>query len=155
MNRTVPTAPLPANLKGINTLAKLMDSQFRIPGTEYRFGLDSVIGLIPGVGDLSTFAVSGYMLTLMAKNGASGFVMARMILNILIDAIIGSIPLIGDIFDLGFKANIRNMKLMQEHYQEGRHRGSSWKVIFPVLLVLFLVIAAIIWGVYTLLANIF
>ncbi len=155
MNRTLPTAPLPANLKGIHTLAKLMDSQFRIPGTEYRFGLDSVIGLIPGVGDLSTFAVSGYMLTLMAKNGASGFVMARMILNILIDAIIGSIPLIGDIFDLGFKANMRNMKLMQEHYQEGRHRGSSWKVIFPVLLVLFLVIAALIWGVYTLLSNIF
>ena len=155
MNRTVPTAPLPANLKGISALAKLMDSQFRIPGTEYRFGLDSVIGLIPGVGDLSTFAVSGYMLTLMAKNGASGFVMARMILNILIDAIIGSIPLIGDIFDLGFKANNRNMKLMQEHYQEGRHRGSSWKVIFPVLLVLFLVIAAIIWGVYTLLASLF
>ena len=155
MNRTLPTAPLPANLKGINALAKLMDSQFRIPGTEYRFGLDSVIGLIPGVGDLSTFAVSGYMLTLMAKNGASGFVMARMILNILIDAIVGSIPLVGDIFDLGFKANNRNMKLMQEHYQEGRHRGSSWKVIFPVLFVLFLVIAAIIWGVYTLLANIF
>jgi hypothetical protein len=155
MNRTVPTAPLPANLKGISALAKLMDSQFRIPGTEYRFGLDSVIGLIPGVGDLSTFAVSGYMLTLMAKNGASGFVMARMILNILIDAIIGSIPLIGDIFDLGFKANNRNMKLMQEHYQEGRHRGSSWKVILPVLLVLFLVIAAIIWGVYTLLASLF
>ncbi|HUQ96795.1 MAG TPA: DUF4112 domain-containing protein [Chitinophagaceae bacterium] len=136
-------------------LAKLMDAQFSIPGTDFRFGLDGIIGLIPGAGDLTTFAVSGYMLLILARNGASGFVLARMILNILIDAVIGAVPLIGDLFDIAFKANMRNMRLMQEHYQEGRHQGSAAKVIVPVLILLFAVIAALIWGSYKLLSYIF
>ncbi len=139
----------------IEKLAKLMDAQFKIPGTNIRFGLDSLIGLIPGVGDLSTFAVSGYMVWIMANNGASGFLLARMVLNILIDAIVGMIPLLGDIFDIAFKANIRNMRLMQEHYQEGRHKGSAWKVIIPVLIILFVIIIGIIWLTYKLLLALF
>ena len=139
----------------LGRLAKLMDAQFRIPGTDIRFGLDGIIGLIPGAGDLSTFAVSGYMLWVMANNGASGFLLARMTLNILIDALFGSIPFLGDIFDIAFKANMRNMRLMQEHYEEGRHRGSAWKVIIPVLVILFLIIIGIIWVTYKLLASIF
>jgi len=146
--------PHPA-LKNLDQLAKLMDSKFKIPGTEIRFGLDSLIGLIPGVGDLSTFAVSGYMVWIMTKNGASGYVLARMILNILIDAVIGSIPLIGDIFDIAFKANIRNMRLMNEHFREGRHGGSAWKVILPVLIIVFLIIAGLIWLTYKLLSALF
>jgi hypothetical protein len=142
-------------LKQLGHLAKLMDAQFRIPGTDIRFGLDGIIGLIPGAGDLSTFAVSGYMVWVMANNGASGFVLARMTLNILIDALIGSIPVIGDVFDIAFKANMRNMRLMQQHYEEGRHRGSAWKLIIPVLVVLFLIIIAIIWFTYKLLVKIF
>ncbi len=86
--------------KRLDKLAKLMDAQFTIPGTNIRFGLDALIGLIPVAGDLSTFAISGYMLFVMAKNGASGFVLARMVLNVLADAIIGSVPILGDIFDL-------------------------------------------------------
>ena len=142
-------------LKHLGRLAKLMDAQFRIPGTDIRFGLDGIIGLIPGAGDLSTFAVSGYMIWIMANNGASGFVLAKMILNILIDALIGSIPFIGDVFDIAFKANMRNMRLMQEHYEEGRHRGSAWKLIIPVLIVLFLIIIVIISLTYKLLVKIF
>jgi hypothetical protein len=142
-------------LKHLGWLAKLMDAQFRIPGTDIRFGLDGIIGLIPGAGDLSTFAVSGYMIWIMANNGASGFVLAKMTLNILIDALIGSIPVIGDLFDIAFKANMRNMRLMQEHYEEGRHRGSAWKLIIPVLVVLFLIIIVIIWLTYKLLVKIF
>ncbi len=132
-----------------------MDAQFRVPGTNFRFGLDGIIGLIPGAGDLSTFAVSGYMLWIMANNGASGFVLARMTFNILIDAIVGAIPILGDLFDVAFKANMRNMRLMQQHYEEGRHRGSAWKLIVPVLIVVFLIIVAIIWVTYKLLASLF
>jgi heme/copper-type cytochrome/quinol oxidase subunit 2 len=145
----------PQKLKGIDLMARLMDSQFRVPGTEIRFGLDAIIGLIPGAGDLSTFAVSGYMVMLMAKNGASSYLVARMVLNILIDAVIGAIPLIGDLFDVAFKANTRNLRLMQQHYTEGRHGGSGWKVVFPILLVVFLIIAALIYGTYQLLASLF
>ena len=141
-----------ARLRG---LAKLMDAQFRIPGTNFRFGLDGLLGLIPGAGDLSTFAVSGYMVMILAQNGASGFVLARMVLNILIDAVFGSIPLLGDIFDVYFKANIRNIKLMEEHYVEGRHRGGAWKVVVPVLLFVLLIIGLIIWGVWSLIAAVF
>lgn len=159
MNRTISipadTSAHPRGLKHLGKLARLMDAQFRIPGTNIRFGLDGLIGLIPGAGDLSTFAVSGYMLWVMANNGASGFVLARMVVNVLIDALLGSIPLIGDLFDIAFKANLRNMRLMQEHYEEGRHRGSAWKVIVPVLVILFLIIAGIIWLTYKLLASIF
>lgn len=139
----------------VRRLAKLMDAQFSIPGTQYRFGLDGIIGLIPGLGDLSTFAVSGYMVMIMAQNGASGYVLARMTLNILIDAAIGAIPLIGDLFDFAFKANTRNLRLMEEHYAAGRHRGGAWKVIVPVLLVVAIVIGLLLYGMYRLLAAIF
>jgi len=142
-------------LREIAYIAKWMDSRFRIPGTNIRFGLDGLLGLIPGVGDLSTLAVSSYMLVIMAKNGASGFVLARMALNVIIDALIGSIPLIGDLFDFAFKANMRNLRLMQEHYEHGRHQGSAWKVIIPVLLVLIIIVGLIIWGMYELLRWIF
>ncbi len=142
-------------LQDIEKLAKLMDAKFKIPGTNIRFGLDAIIGLIPGVGDLGTFAVSGYMVWIMANNGASGFLLARMVTNILIDAIFGMVPLLGDIFDVAFKANIRNMKLMHEHYTEGRHKGSAWKVIIPVLIILFVIIIGIIWLTYKLLSSLF
>src|SRR6187551_3055593 len=113
----------PPALKNMESMAKLMDSQFTIPGTNIKFGLDALIGLIPGAGDFATFLISGYMLTVLAQNGASGFVLARMALNVLIDSLFGSIPILGDIFDVAFKSNQRNMKLMHEHYVEGRHRG--------------------------------
>lgn len=143
------------SLRHLDRLARLMDAQFKVPGTDFRFGLDGLLGLIPGAGDLSTFAVSGYMLWIMAHNGASGYVLARMVLNVLVDAIVGAIPFIGDIFDFAFKANMRNMRLMQEHYQEGRHKGGAWRVIVPVLVLLFLVIAALIWLAWKLVAAVF
>ncbi|HMJ47755.1 MAG TPA: DUF4112 domain-containing protein, partial [Ferruginibacter sp.] len=101
--------------------------------------------------DFAGMIISGYMMTLMAKNGASSFLIARMALNVLIDSIIGSIPILGDIFDIAFKSNQRNMKLMHEHYIEGRHKGSAWKVILPLLLILFLFVGAIVWMGYKLL----
>jgi len=144
--------PHPA-LKNINRLAQLMDSQFRLPGTNFRFGLDGILGLIPGAGDLSTLAVSGYMIMIMAKNGASGNVIAKMVVNVLIDALLGAIPFIGDLFDFVFKANLKNMQLMREHYQDGRHRGGAWKVVVPVLILLILIVGVIIYLGYRLLAG--
>jgi hypothetical protein len=142
-------------LHHVQKLAKLMDAQFRFPGTDFRFGLDGILGLIPGAGDLSTFGVSGYMIWIMAKNGASGAVLARMMVNVILDAIIGSVPLIGDLFDFAFKANTRNVRLMEQYYAEGRHRGSAWKVVVPILIVLLLIIGAIIYGMYSLIARLF
>jgi hypothetical protein len=135
-------------LRSVELLAKLMDSQFQIPGTNIQFGLDPLIGLIPGLGDFTGFLVSGYMILICARNGASGFLLARMTLNILIDAVIGSIPLIGDLFDFAYKANKRNLKLMQQHYVHGRHKGGAWKLVVPLLFILFLIIAGLAWLSY-------
>jgi len=135
-------------LKSVELIARLMDSRFKIPGTRFRFGLDPLIGLIPGLGDFTGFLISGYMMLICARNGASGFVLARMTFNIFIDALIGAIPLIGDLFDFAYKANDRNLKLMQQHYIEGRHKGGAWKVVVPILIVLFIVIAVLAWCGY-------
>ncbi|MPR33253.1 DUF4112 domain-containing protein [Salmonirosea aquatica] len=132
----------------VESMAKWMDSRFTIPGTNIRFGFDALIGLIPGAGDFATLLISGYMVSILARNGASGFVLARMALNIVIDALLGSIPLIGDIFDVAFKANVRNVKLMQEHYVEGRHKGGAWKIVVPIMLLLILLVGALAWLSY-------
>lgn len=129
----------------VESMATWMDSRFTIPGTNIKFGFDALIGLIPGAGDFATLLISGYMVSILAKNGASGFVLARMALNVLIDALLGSIPLLGDIFDVAFKANIRNVKLLREHYVEGRHTGGAWKIAVPLLLLLTLVVGALAW----------
>lgn len=142
--------PQNTRLRNLDRLAKLMDSQFTIPGTGIKFGLDALIGLIPGIGDFSTLIISGLMVSTLAKNGASGFVLARMTLNIVIDAVIGSIPVLGDIFDVGFRANERNMKLMREHYLEGRHRGGAWKVTVPLMIFLAILIGLVAWLSYKL-----
>jgi hypothetical protein len=142
-------------VKHVEWLARLMDSQFKIPGTNIRFGLDPLIGLIPGIGDFAGFLISGYMLSELARNGASGFVLARMTLNIVIDALIGSIPLVGDLFDAGFKANEKNIRLMREHYIEGRHKGSAKKVIIPLLLILFIILGVLGWLGYKLVMWLF
>ena len=141
-------APKKSWLVHMEILAKLMDSQFKIPGTSIRFGWDALIGVVPGIGDFATFLVSGYMVTVLAKNGASGFLLARMVWNIVLDALVGSIPVLGDMFDVAFKANQRNLQLMREHYHEGRHRGSAWKLIIPILLFLLLLIGCIVWLTY-------
>ena len=142
-------------LENLNSLAKLMDSQFKIPGTNIKFGLDALIGLVPGAGDFATFLISGYMITILASNGASGFVLARMVLNVVIDSAFGAIPILGDIFDVAFKANQRNVKLMQQHYVEGRHKGSAWKVIIPVLLILLIFVGGLAWMAYKLFVWLF
>ncbi len=142
-------------LQHLEILARLMDNQFRVPGTNFRFGLDAIIGLIPGLGDLATFGISGFMILIMARNGASGFVLARMILNVLIDTLIGAIPFIGDLFDFGFKSNTKNIRLMQEYYLEGRHKGGAWKVVLPVMILFIVLFAAVVWLVYKLVVLIF
>ena len=116
-------------LERVEAVAELLDSRFRIPGTDIRFGLDAVAGLVPVGGDAVSFLASGALVLTMARHGASPRLVARMLLNIAIDGILGSVPLLGDLFDLAFKANDRNVQLLKEHYAEGRHQGSAWPVV--------------------------
>ena len=142
-----PSKEIP-RLRGIRFLSSLMDNRFRIPGTQVRFGLDAVIGLIPGIGDLVAFLISGYIISVATNNGASGYVRSRMILNVAIDTIVGAVPFLGDIFDVGFKANQRNMRLLDEHFNEGKHHGHANKIVVPVVIVLLILLAGFIWLCY-------
>ena len=131
-----------ADLVWVENLTRLLDTRFKIPGTNIRFGADFIMGLVPGAGDLLSMMFSGMLIATMAKNGASGKLVARMLSNVLLDTIVGSVPVLGNIFDLFYKANNRNFKLMKEHYHEGKHTGSVWPVVIAVLGVfLFLFVA--------------
>lgn len=138
----------PAQLKGLDNFSKLLDSQFRIPGTNTTFGIDFIIGLIPYAGDIISFMFSGGLVLTMVKYGASGQVLARMLLNIVLDTVVGSIPILGDVFDLYFKSNRRNYELLKKHYGEGGYKGSIWNVIIPVFLVLVFLFFLMIWLIY-------
>jgi hypothetical protein len=123
-----------------------MDSQFRLPGTRFRFGLDPLLGLLPVVGDLSTLAVSGALLLTMMRHGASGAVVVRMAFNILLDTLVGAIPLIGNIFDFAYKSNERNVALLRRHYTEGRHQGSGKGLALLLFLGFLVVFGLVAWG---------
>lgn len=139
----------------LDKTADLLDNRFRIPGTQIRFGFDFLIGLIPYVGDMIGLAVSGLLILVMARNGASGMVGLRMAGNILLDAMVGVFPIIGDLFDLRYKANTRNVKLLQQHYHEGKHQGSAIWAILLILLALAAVFFFMIYVIWQLFSWIF
>lgn len=139
-------------LRWVERVARLMDSQFQLPGTRFRFGLDPLLGLLPIVGDLSSTAVSVALLLTMLRHGASGAVVVRMALNILIDTVVGAIPVIGNVFDFAYKSNERNVALLRRHYAEGRHPGSGKWLIALVLLSFLVVFGLVAWGSVALLS---
>ncbi|HYD86838.1 MAG TPA: DUF4112 domain-containing protein [Vitreimonas sp.] len=105
-------------------LARLLDSQFVIPGTKWRFGLDSIVGLIPGVGDIITTALGGYIVYRARELGAPGWLIARMVGNLAIDGVFGAIPLVGDVFDFAFRANRKNVLMLLQHLEKQRAGGT-------------------------------
>lgn len=150
MTKTQPgkNKPVPPQLQNISRFVKLMDSQFKIPGTTITFGLDPLIGLIPGLGDLIDYLISAFLLIAMVRNGAEGKVVARMILNITIDGIVGLIPVLGRLFDFFYKANRKNLVIATEHFVEGKHSGSATPVVAIVLSILtgiFILLAVLSW----------
>ncbi|MCS3902512.1 hypothetical protein J2T55_000516 [Methylohalomonas lacus] len=110
----------PAALRRARRLARLLDSAFRLPGTRWRFGWDALIGLAPGIGDLITAVVSVYIIRLAGELDVPLMIRLRMLANVLLDFIVGSVPLVGDLFDAGFKANLRNLALIERHRAEPR-----------------------------------
>ena len=100
------------SLAQIKLLSKLMDSAVEIPGLKTRIGLDAVLGLIPGVGDIASSLASFHILQVANRRGASRLTLLHMTFNILCDWIIGSVPLAGDVFDIFWKSNQRNVKLL-------------------------------------------
>jgi uncharacterized protein DUF4112 len=96
-------------------LAALMDDAYEIPGTKYRIGLDAIIGLLPGIGDFATMIIGSLVLKEAKRLGVSRWTRTRMMANYGLDFLIGLIPVAGDLFDIGFKAHRKNLRLLQKH----------------------------------------
>ncbi len=146
------------DLKLLTNLADLLDNKFVIPGTNYRFGIDSLIGLVPYVGDVSGFVFSGYLLTIMARKGAGVGILLQMLGNMLIDALVGAIPFLGDIFDIGFKSNRRNVDLLLDYYARNPNRPNAYRsfgIIAFFLIVLFILLLIGVWRVSAWLFQLF
>ncbi|MEM6812481.1 MAG: DUF4112 domain-containing protein [Pseudomonadota bacterium] len=105
-------------IQELEKLALWMDNCFRIPGTEMRFGFDALAGLIPGIGDTATLATTIYLISKAHKFGVPHHIKIIMFFNLLIDWIVGLVPLIGDIFDFAFKANQKNVDLIKKYNQD-------------------------------------
>jgi hypothetical protein len=106
--------PVEAELQRFRRLAELFDNAFKIPGTSWRFGIDSLLGLVPGLGDVAGAAFTVYGIWLARRIGAPWAIQGRMLANIAIDALAGTVPVIGDLFDVAFKAHVRNRKLLEQ-----------------------------------------
>lgn len=104
------------SLRRIRGIARLMDTAVAIPGTGIRLGADSVLGLIPGIGDMAGAAVSLYIVNEARRLGVPNDKLMRMVFNVGFDSVAGSIPLLGDLFDVYFKSNRRNLDLVLEHF---------------------------------------
>jgi hypothetical protein len=134
--------PIP-ELKMMDFISNVMDNAIPIPFTQRRFGLDAVIGLIPSAGDLTSLGISGLLILTVLRHGVSFSVLLKMIWNIILDASVGTIPILGDFFDFSFKANRRNVALLKAHYAEGGSRMNAW-VAAGILLAVVLTVAFVI-----------
>ena len=106
-------------IRRIEKLVYALDSAFSIPGTNIRFGLDPVLGLIPGLGDTLSFAISGYMLFVLWYRNVRSGVIFQMFSNLVMDYVLGMIPVIGDVIDFGVRPNQQNWELLQEEHASG------------------------------------
>ncbi len=105
-----------ARLANLRRVAWIVDGAFRLPGTRFRFGLNSLIGLTPAAGDAVLAAISLYIVNEARLLGLPGHKLARMLGNVAVEAAAGAIPVLGDLFDMGFKANLRNLAIVEEHF---------------------------------------
>lgn len=143
------------SLGWIESMARFLDSRFTIPGTKIKFGFDPILSLFPVFGDLFTFLISGMLIYKMQQQGASREVVIKMILNSTLDAIIGAIPLVGTVFDVFYRSNDRNIRLLKEHYYEGKHQGSGNGILVVVAIGCLLLVTAAGYGMWKLMEAIF
>ncbi len=129
--------------------SELLDSKFKIPGTNISFGIDPIIGLIPGLGDLIGYGFSAVLLYSAFKKGVKGEVLTKMLLNMGLDALVGMIPVLGTLFDFVYKANTRNYKLLTEFVEEDKHTGSAWPFIVVFIIITLVVVFSVIYGVFS------
>jgi hypothetical protein len=147
----------------VRTLARLLDSSISIPGTKWKIGLDPILGLIPGAGDMIGAVLSGYIVLEAVRAEVPTFTLARMLVNVGIDTLVGSIPALGDVFDAAWKSNVMNVALLERHLiatgNAPPKRRNVIGVMTLALIVLLLIVGAgvalgifagrLLWGLWT------
>ena len=137
------TAGQVQRLKALKHVARLLDSAFVVPGTEMRIGLDPLLGLVPGLGDLASPLFAIALLWQSRDLGIPRVVQLRMIFNVAIDALVGLLPVAGDLFDFAWKANNKNIALLERYaYEQRRPSAGDWLFVIGAI-VLLVIIAAV------------
>jgi hypothetical protein len=151
---------IPQDLLALRNFARLMDQAFPIPGTNIRVGLDAVVGLIPGIGDVVGGILSTWIIFGALRHRVPGRIIARMVLNVVIDLLFGAVPVAGDVFDFLFEENMRNMRLLEQHRDRRRPPRSSGQIALVgaailsfVIAVALLLIAGLVGLVFWLIAQ--
>ncbi len=142
--------------RNIQRFARLLDSSIRIPGLDVRIGLDGLLGLIPGIGDTLGALLSSSILAEAARLGAPRSVLLKMAFNIAIDALIGTIPILGDLFDFAWKANLRNLALLERYFDDPRRTSVTSGLLVGGLILLVLAFVAFLgWAAVSMLQALY
>ncbi|HWA16380.1 MAG TPA: DUF4112 domain-containing protein [Gemmatimonadales bacterium] len=148
--------PGAGSLERYRRLATALDARFRIPGLGIRIGYDAILGLVPGAGDIITGILASYGLLAGYRLGAPASVLIRMLGNIALDILIGVIPVLGDFFDIGWKANLRNLALLDRWEADPRHvERRSAALLGGIVLTTLLLFAVIVYAIVRVLAFVF
>jgi hypothetical protein len=122
-------------LTRLRAITRVMDEAIGIPGTRFRIGLDGLLGLFPGIGDALSAGIAGYAILAAARLGAPRSVLARMAGNVVVDTLVGAIPVLGDLFDFGFKANRRNLRTLEQFVATPEHTRKSSRAVIAAVVV--------------------
>ncbi|HEY9518456.1 MAG TPA: DUF4112 domain-containing protein [Gemmatimonadales bacterium] len=138
------------SLARLRRYADWLDSGIRIPGLGWRIGLDSILGLVPGVGDATGAILGGWVVVEAVRGGARPATLIRMLMNLALDAIAGAVPLVGDLFDFVWKANSRNIALLERHQHDPVKAGRADRGFVAVLVIVTAVVCVVpvIGGIY-------
>jgi len=156
-----PDEKLPKDLVALRRFAFLMDEAFTIPGTRMRVGIDALVGLIPGIGDVIGAVMSAWIIVGGVRHRVPMRVVVRMIVNIAIDLFFGAVPLAGDVFDFMFEENVKNMRLLEKHRDRrkpprspGEMTGLAFLIVALILAMALLIVAGVIALAVWLLRNV-
>jgi hypothetical protein len=136
----------------VRVLAKLLDNAIPIPGTGWKIGLDPIVGLIPGIGDLIGAVLSGYIILEAARADVPAFTLTRMLLNVGVDTLLGAVPAVGDVFDAAWKSNTKNVALLERHLErdatKSGHHGVTGAVVLSLLVLIVILGAGLALGIF-------
>jgi hypothetical protein len=149
-------APAPVSTDRLRDLARVLDEAIRIPGTNIRVGLDALFGLFPGGGDVAMGVFSGLIILQAARAGAPAPVLGRMLGNVIVDVVVGAIPLVGDVFDVVWRSNSKNVRLLESwRSRPASTKRASALTVGAILLALLVLVALAVWGSIALFGALF